>query len=243
MSLSLAATLPASLARITKRFFFFQFSRRKSFLARPYDVFRPCWDWYIKQWVVRPCNQFLFLPLNQPTMSDLLNKPLPTGDFKFQYIAIDEQDPNQESCKMPQTEEWANFIKENKTVVLTGAPAAFSPTCSVNHIPEYISYLNELVKDKGVDQVVVITVDNPFANQAWAKTLGVKSTAHIKFASDAGGHFVKKLGLDLPLGDDVYWSGRWAAVVKNGTVTYVGKETNPATDVTVSSVESVLAHL
>lgn len=176
-------------------------------------------------------------------MSDLLNKNLPTGDFKFQYIAIDEKDPNQESCKLPQTVEWSKFIAENKTVILTGAPAAFSPTCSVNHIPEYISYLNELVQDKKVDQVVVITVDNPFANQAWAKSLGVKSTEHIKFASDAGGHFVKSLGLDLPIGDGVYWSTRWAAVVKDGSVKYIGKEQNPATDVTVSSVESVLAHL
>lgn len=176
-------------------------------------------------------------------MSDLLNKNLPTGNFKFQYIAIDDKNSDSESCKMPQTVEWSKFIAENKTVVLTGAPAAFSPTCSVNHIPEYISYLNELVKDKNVDQVVVITVDNPFANQAWAKSLGVKNTDHIKFASDAGGHFVKSLGLDLPIGDDVYWSTRWAAVLKNGSVTYVGKEKNPATEVTVSSVESVLAHL
>lgn len=176
-------------------------------------------------------------------MSDLLNKPLPVGDLKFQWIDIDEQEPNQESCKMPQTEEWSKFLAENKTVVLTGAPAAFSPTCSVNHIPEYVSYLSELVKDKHVDQVVVVTVDNPFANQAWAKSLGVKSTAHIKFASDAGAKLVRKLGLELPVGDDVYWSGRWAAVVKNGTVTYVGKEEKPATDVTVSSVESVLTHL
>ncbi|QLG74523.1 hypothetical protein HG535_0G04060 [Zygotorulaspora mrakii] len=174
-------------------------------------------------------------------MSNLVNKELPTGSYKFQYIPIDQE--NSEACKLPQTVEWSKFIAENKTVILTGAPAAFSPTCSVNHIPAYISYLNELVSDKKVDQVVVITVDNPFANQAWARSLGVKDTTHIKFASDAGGHFVKSLGLDLPIGDDVYWSGRWAAVVKDGKVTYAGKEENPATDVTVSSVESVLAHL
>lgn len=176
-------------------------------------------------------------------MSDLVNKKLATGNFKFQYIQIDAKNSDSEACKLPQTVEWSKFIAENKTVVITGAPAAFSPTCSVNHIPAYISYLNELVNDKKVDQVVVVTVDNPFANQAWAKSLGVKDTTHIKFASDAGGHFVKSLGLDLPVGDDVYWSGRWAAVVKNGVVTYAGKEEKPGTEVTVSSVESVLAHL
>lgn len=176
-------------------------------------------------------------------MSNLVNKKLPTGNFKFQYIQIDSKNSDSEACKLPQTVEWSKFISEYKTVVITGAPAAFSPTCSVNHIPEYISYLDELVKDKHVDQVVVVTVDNPFANQAWAKSMGVKDTTHIKFASDAGGHFVKSLGLELPIGDGVYWSGRWAAVVKSGVVTYAAKEEKPATDVTVSSVESVLAHL
>ncbi|AQZ12155.1 AHP1 (YLR109W) [Zygosaccharomyces parabailii] len=173
-------------------------------------------------------------------MSDLINKKVPTEDFQFQYISISPQDGD--ACKMPQAESWSKFLSEHKTVVLTGAPAAFSPTCSINHIPAYIKGLKEL-EAKGVDQVVVVTVDNPFANAAWAKSLGVKDTSHIKFASDAGGKFVKKLGLDLPVADGVSWSGRWAAIVKDGTITYAGKETKPAEEVTVSSFDSVLKHL
>lgn len=173
----------------------------------------------------------------------IVNKPLETGEYQFQYIDIAPTDKAGDACRMPQTVAWSKFLKDHKTVVITGAPAAFSPTCSISHIPGYVSYVNELVEDKNVDQVVVVTVDNPFANQAWAKSLGVKDTTHIKFVSDAAGKFVRSLGYELKVADDVYWSGRWTIVVKDGVVTYAGAEKNPASDVTVSSVESVLAHL
>lgn len=172
-----------------------------------------------------------------------VNQPLNVQDFKYQFISIAPSTEDQSACQMPQTNSWSKLIKDNKTVVITGAPAAFSPTCSVSHIPAYISHLNELVEEKKVDQIIVVTVDNPFANQAWAKTLGVEDTTHIKFASDAGAKFIRSLGYELKIDDDVYWSGRWSIVVKDGIVTYAGIEENPATDVTVSSVENVLASL
>ncbi|CCC69330.1 hypothetical protein NCAS_0C03400 [Naumovozyma castellii] len=176
-------------------------------------------------------------------MSDLINKPFPSKDFKFQYIDISQDDSKQESCKMPQTVSWADFLKQNKTVVITGAPAAFSPTCSISHIPGYVSYESELVQDKHVDQVVVLTVDNPFANQAWAKSLGVTDTTHFKFASDAGCALIKTLGFEMEVGDNVFWSGRWAIIVKDGKITYAAKEEHPATEVTVTSVETILTKL
>lgn len=172
-------------------------------------------------------------------MSSLINKSLPT-EFKFSYIAIDKADSESEACKFPQPLDLSKF--EGKTIVITGAPAAFSPTCSVSHIPGYIQKLDDLVA-KGVDQVIVVTVDNPFANNAWAKSLGVKDTKHIKFATDSGCAFTSSLGLELNLDDGTKWCGRYALIVSNGTITYAGKEENPATDVTVSSVESVLKHL
>lgn len=170
-----------------------------------------------------------------------VNEKLDVQDFKFQYIEFD-QSVNNAACGMPSTVSWTDFLSKNKTVVITGAPAAFSPTCSISHIPGYISKLKDL-EAKGVDQVVVVTVDNPFANEAWAKNLGVQNTQHIKFASDAGAELVKSLGYELKVGEGVYWSGRWAIIVKDGVVTYCGNETNPGSDVTVSSVEEVLNHL
>lgn len=173
----------------------------------------------------------------------VLNQPLATGNLSFQYIALSPKDAEQDACKFPQTVKWDEFLAKNKTVVITGAPAAFSPTCSVSHIPGYIAYLHELVLDKGVDQVVVLTVDNPFANQAWAKALGVTDTTHIKFATDPAGQLVHSLGYQFQVGEGVFWAGRFTVIVEAGKVTYAGVEKNPASEVTVSSVESVLAHL
>lgn len=172
-----------------------------------------------------------------------VNQPLNVQDFQFQYINIAPATEDQGACQMPQSTTWEKFLKNNKTVVITGAPAAFSPTCTVSHIPGYISHLNELVNNKKVDQVVVVTADNPFANQAWGKSLGVQDSTHIKFASDAGAKFIRSLGYELKVDENVYWSGRWTIIVKDGIVTFAGKEENPATDVTVSSVETALANL
>lgn len=177
-------------------------------------------------------------------MSSLINKPFPAKDYTFQYISVGPEDFEEgHACKLPQTVSWEKFIKDNKTVVITGAPAAFSPTCSVSHIPGYITYADELVNDKHVDQIIVLTVDTPFTQQAWAKDQGLKDSTHLKFASDPGCNFIKSLGFELNVAPGIDWSGRWAIVVKDGIVTYAAKEENPASEVTVSSVESVLAHL
>lgn len=170
-----------------------------------------------------------------------VNEKLDVQDIKLQYIDFDQSVQNA-ACGMPTTVSWSDFLAKHKTVVITGAPAAFSPTCSISHIPGYVSKQKELLA-KGVDQIVVVTVDNPFANEAWAKNLGVQNTQHIKFASDAGAQLVKHLGYELKVGEGLYWSGRWTVIVKDGVVTYCGNEANPVSDVTVSSVEEALKHL
>lgn len=177
------------------------------------------------------------------SQSPLINKPLPTADYKLQWIEISPSDPASESCKLPTTKSWADLVgSTDKTIVITGAPAAFSPTCSISHIPAYVANLGKLVA-KGVDKVIVLTVDNPFANQAWAKSLGVKDTEHIKFASDPAAKFIKHLGMEWEVDQGVFWSGRWTIIVKGGKVTYVGKETKPGSDVTVSSVDAVFQNI
>jgi alkyl hydroperoxide reductase 1 len=45
---------------------------------------------------------------------------------------------------------------------------AFTPTCSVNHLPGYIKSLPEL-KKKGVQIVAVVASNDPFVMSAWGK--------------------------------------------------------------------------
>lgn len=61
---------------------------------------------------------------------------------------------------------------KNKKVVLVSIPGAFTPTCSGSHIPSYLEHVDK-IKAKGVDQVIVIAVNDPFVMSGWAKANGI----------------------------------------------------------------------
>jgi alkyl hydroperoxide reductase 1 len=133
-------------------------------------------------------------------------------------------------------------IASEGTWVLVGVPGAFTPPCSEKHIPSYISHLPTF-SSKDV-RIVVINKDNAFAENEWAKTFNVEAKQeNIIFASDPNLKFIKSLKLSTdevePLGET---SSRFAIVVKDGEIVYVGKEKS-AEDVTVSSAETVLEKL
>ncbi len=50
---------------------------------------------------------------------------------------------------------------------------AFTPGCSVKHLPGYIQNLPKL-RSKGVDIVAVIAFNDPYVMSAWGKANGIK---------------------------------------------------------------------
>lgn len=50
---------------------------------------------------------------------------------------------------------------------------AFTPTCSVNHVPGYIKNLPQL-REKGVDIVAVVAFNDPYVMSAWGKANNVR---------------------------------------------------------------------
>ena len=84
----------------------------------------------------------------------------------------------------------------NKHVVLVGYPGAFTPTCMATHIPEYIANAAQ-IKKQGADEVIAMSVNDPFVVTAFAEKLGGKS--NINFIADGNGAFTKALGLELDL--------------------------------------------
>ena len=125
-------------------------------------------------------------------------------------------------------------------VVLFAVPGAFTPTCSDYHLPSYLIRYDDL-KAKGVDSIVCISVNDPFVMGAWgdAQQVGDK----VVMLADGNGDFTKAIGLEMDgsgfgLGSR---SQRYAAIIEDGIVTWLGVEPGPGLN--ASSAEEVLAAL
>ena len=87
-----------------------------------------------------------------------------------------------------------NELCSGKKVVFFAVPGAFTPTCSVQHLPGFIE--NSLaLKDKGVDMVACISVNDPFVMNAWGKENYVEGK--ILMIGDPFLYFTKAIGADV----------------------------------------------
>ncbi len=57
-------------------------------------------------------------------------------------------------------------------VVLLAVPGAFTPTCSMKHLPGFVEKYDEL-KAKGVDTIACVGVNDAFVMDAWGKSIDV----------------------------------------------------------------------
>ena len=126
----------------------------------------------------------------------------------------------------------------NKKIVLVGFPGAFTPTCTGNHLPEFIK-LHDKFKAKGVE-VVGLAVNDPFVMKEFGEELG----GSIPFICDGGAAITKSLDAGIDLSDHAlgYRTRRFTALVDNGTIVQVNDEKGGAfTD--ISRAETILRTL
>ena len=129
-------------------------------------------------------------------------------------VFILEKDPKEVSIK--------EIIGEEK-VILFGLPGAFTPTCSVKHLPGFVIAIDRL-KKKGIKKVVCISVNDPFVMNAWGKTHNVQDK--ILMVGDSNGDFTKSIGAELNLinrGLGVR-SSRYTMLVEKGNVLKISEE-------------------
>ncbi|MCB1606399.1 MAG: peroxiredoxin [Xanthomonadales bacterium] len=131
----------------------------------------------------------------------------------------------------------ASELFAGKKVVLFAVPGAFTPTCSAKHLPGYVDHYQAL-KDKGVDTVACLSVNDAFVMGAWGKSQSVPEG--ITLLADGNGSYAKALGLEM----DATGFGmgirakRFALVAEDGKVTHLFVE-QPG-EFRVSSAEAVL---
>jgi len=130
-------------------------------------------------------------------------------------------------------------IFAGKKVVLFAVPGAFTPGCSMTHLPGYVVNADK-IKASGVDSIVCMSVNDAFVMDAWGKA---QNAEELLMLADGNGTFTATLGLELDgsgfgLGTR---SQRFAMIVEDGTVTHLNVE--PGAGVDVSSAETIMGLL
>lgn len=127
-----------------------------------------------------------------------------------------------------------------RKVALFSVPGAFTPTCSAKHLPGYVDNLDAL-KEKGVDEVACLAVNDAFVMSAWAKQSGAQGK--VTMLADGNANFAKDLGLEFDgskfgMGTR---SQRFSMIVDDGVVKELNVE-QPG-EFRVSSAEHMLSQL
>ena len=85
------------------------------------------------------------------------------------------------------------FFK-NKKVIIFGLPGAYTSVCSAKHLPGYVKNY-EKFKEKGIDHIICISVNDPFVMNAWGKENNVDDK--ILMIGDPFLNFTKAIGADV----------------------------------------------
>ena len=86
-----------------------------------------------------------------------------------------------------------NFLKDMKSVIF-GLPGAYTSVCSAKHLPGYVKN-SEKYKEKGVDQIICMSVNDPFVMNAWGKENNVGDK--IIMMGDPFLNFTKAIGAEV----------------------------------------------
>ena len=132
-----------------------------------------------------------------------------------------------------------DYFKGRK-VVLFAVPGAFTPTCSVKHLPGFIGMAGK-IREKGVDAIACMAVNDVFVMDAWGKDQSAGDS--VDMLADGSGAFTHALGLELDLRAAGLGmrSQRFGMIVEDGTVSHLAIEEGGGFK--VSSAEAILAQL
>jgi peroxiredoxin len=125
-------------------------------------------------------------------------------------------------------------IFAGKKVVLFAVPGAFTPTCSMNHLPGYLEHY-ETILSKGIDTVAVVSVNDVWVMGEWARHS--KADGKIIFLADGNGEFTRAVGLDADMSFAGFGprSRRYSMIVDDMVVKALNVEEGRGVDVSGAS--------
>jgi peroxiredoxin len=126
-----------------------------------------------------------------------------------------------------------------KKVVMFAVPGAFTPGCSLTHLPGFVVKADE-IKAKGVDSIICMSVNDAFVMDAWGKA---QNAEQIIMLADGNADLTKAMGLELDgtgFGMGIRCK-RMALISEDGVITHLAIE--PPGGIVVSSAEAMLGLL
>ncbi|ELM3717306.1 redoxin family protein [Aeromonas hydrophila] len=154
-----------------------------------------------------------------------IGQALPAGEFTF-ITAEGKQQRDSQS------------LFGGKRVVLFAVPGAFTPTCSNAHLPGYV-VLADKFKEKGVDIICCLSVNDAFVMKAWQDAQNAEA---ITMLADGDGSWTRALGLAKETGAfGGVRAQRFALIANDGVVEQLFVEAPGKFE--VSDAQSLLAAL
>ena len=108
-------------------------------------------------------------------------------------------------------------VFSGRKVVLFAVPGAFTPTCSMNHLPGFVKE-TDAIKAKGADTIACTAVNDVHVMNAWGRHSG--ADGKVLMLADGSGDFTK--AMDLVMDGSGFGLGmrskRYAAVLDDGVI-------------------------
>lgn len=116
---------------------------------------------------------------------------------------------------------------KGRKVAIFAVPGAYTPTCSSAHVPSFIRTKDQF-SAKGVDEIICISVNDPFVMAAWGQETGA-TKAGITMLADAECQLTDAIGMrfDAAPAGLIARSLRYAMLVEDGEVMILQMEQGP----------------
>ena len=102
-----------------------------------------------------------------------------------EIFVLENGEPNKKNIE--------ELVKSKKAVIF-GLPGAYTSVCSAKHLPGYVN-LYQQYKDKGIDHIICVSVNDPFVMNAWGKENNVGDK--IIMMGDPFLNFTKAIGAEV----------------------------------------------
>lgn len=136
----------------------------------------------------------------------------------------------------------SDALFKGRTVIVFSLPGAYTPTCSSSHLPRF-NELAPVFKTHGVDEIICMSVNDPFVMDAWGKD---QDADKLTLIADGNGEFTQGMGMlvdksDLGFGQR---SWRYSMLVRDGIVEKMFIEPQePGDPFKVSDADTMLDYL